>query len=569
MPNKVMVIGWDGADFGLIRPWIEAGYMPNLKRLMGVSRYGTLQSVYPPATPVAWSTIVTGKNPGKHGLNGFFKFRPNSYSSYPVNAANRRGKDVWEILSDFGKKVAVIGVPLTYPVRKVNGCMISGFLTPECAEDYCFPVGIKDEIKSRIPGYTPGPNPLVANDNFVSDETQYVKSLFYTLERHIEAITYIAKNKEWDFFMGVFNETDWVQHRFWFAIDENHPKYDKRKAEQFGGVIRDVYSRLDKVLGELVGMTNNANVLIISDHGSGPLYWSVNINYLLYKMGELRFKKSFRTRARVIFARLGLSTSIGYQLTRRLQIGVPKVENDGFAIEQGKKRGIQSNDHGFIGMGKSIFKGLLLDPSDVDWSRTDSFSPRGGEGQIFLNVVNRFPDGIIEHSQCPEVRERIINKLKELRFNNSPIVDSIYAREDLVNGEYCEHQADIQIHMSQGYYGKGGFDSGLSRIFLDPKPVSGAHGMGGIILLKDIDYDGSLQIFHHARLVDIAPTILHLMQIPTPADMDGKSLAERGKKPVMSSEKLVNKQPGSVTETGFTKDEEEDIEQKLRALGYI
>ena len=120
----------------------------------------------------------------------------------------------------------------------------------------------------------------MSNENFVSDEAQYVKSLFYAMEKHIEAITYIAKNKEWEFFMGVFNETDWVQHRLWYTIDKNHPRYDKRKAQQYGNIIRDVYSRLDKALGELVSIANNSNILVISDHGVAPLYWSVNINYL-------------------------------------------------------------------------------------------------------------------------------------------------------------------------------------------------------------------------------------------------------------------------------------------------
>ena len=123
MANKVMVIGWDGADFRLIEPWIEAGYMPNLKKLMNSSQHGNLKSIYPPVTPIAWSTIVTGKNPGKHGLNGFFAFAPNSYDFYPVSAVNRQGKDIWELISDSGRKVAVVGVPLTYPVREVNGCL--------------------------------------------------------------------------------------------------------------------------------------------------------------------------------------------------------------------------------------------------------------------------------------------------------------------------------------------------------------------------------------------------------------------------------------------------------------
>src|SRR5918995_796127 len=245
MSTRVMVIGWDSSDFALIKPWMEEGYLPNLKNLMRVSKHGNLKSVFPPVTPMAWSNIVTGKNAGKHGLNGFMNFRPNSYEVEPVSATNRQGKDVWELLSDFGKKVAVVGVPLTFPVREVNGCIISGFLTPSGSKHYCFPKNLRDEITSKVPGYTPSrPTYLAGEYNTTSDEV-FIKSLFNLLEKHIEGMIYIAENKEWDFFMGVFNETDWIQHKFWSTIDKNHPKYDEVREKKFGNVIRDVHIRLD------------------------------------------------------------------------------------------------------------------------------------------------------------------------------------------------------------------------------------------------------------------------------------------------------------------------------------
>ena len=135
--------------------------------------------------------------------------------------------------------------------------------------------------------------------------------------------------------------------------------------------------------------------------------------------------------------------------------------------------------------------------------------------------------------------EKIINELRQLRFNGSTIVKSAFVREDLVHGQYSDQQADIQLYLCEGFYGKGGFDSGLNSVFLDPHPVSGAHGMDGVFLLREINYDRSPGIIHHAKLIDIVPTILHLMDIPMPTDLDGRSLARNNVKhikPVTCSE---------------------------------
>ncbi|MGH9953004.1 MAG: alkaline phosphatase family protein, partial [Nitrososphaeraceae archaeon] len=248
MAERTMVIGWDSSDFDLLAPWIEKGYMPNLKKLMDNSRWGKLSSVYPPQTANAWSTIVTGKNSGKHGIFDFMQFKPNSYDFFPVNATNRAAKDVWEILSENGRSVVVVGVPLTYPIRHVNGYMISGFMTPNESVDYSYPLSLKDEIQQKIPGYTVNPSQVYEGN---TDDEDYVKLLFDVLNKHIEGVEYLARNKEWDFFMAVFNETDWCLHRFWSTLDPNHPQYSLSRAKKYGTVIRDVHVRLDSALGVL------------------------------------------------------------------------------------------------------------------------------------------------------------------------------------------------------------------------------------------------------------------------------------------------------------------------------
>src|SRR5258708_11462961 len=153
MGSHVFVIGLDGATFDLIHPFIAQGFLPNLQSLISKGSYGELSSTIPPVTASAWTSFMTGKNPGKHGLFDFMQRRKNSYDLAPVSAFDRDGKAVWEIASELGKKCIVIGVPVTYPPTPLNGLMVTGMLTPRGAADYTYPPELKNEIAGAIGEY--------------------------------------------------------------------------------------------------------------------------------------------------------------------------------------------------------------------------------------------------------------------------------------------------------------------------------------------------------------------------------------------------------------------------------
>src|SRR4030042_6947088 len=136
---RVIVMGLDGATFDLILPWVEQGYLPTFKRLMKEGAWGELESTTPPLTGPAWSSFITGKNPGRHGIYDFVKRNPQGYQWQTINATHRDGMSLWRLLSDHGRKVVVFNVPVTYPPEAVNGVMISGDLPPRKAPDFIFP----------------------------------------------------------------------------------------------------------------------------------------------------------------------------------------------------------------------------------------------------------------------------------------------------------------------------------------------------------------------------------------------------------------------------------------------
>lgn len=568
--QKVMVIGWDSSDFRLLTPWIKDGYLPNLKQLLNVSKHGILRSTYPPVTPIAWSTIVTGKNAAKHGVSGFMAFKSGSYDTYPINASERRGKDVWELLSDHGIKVAVIGVPLTYPTRKVNGCMISGFLTPDRSRDYFYPTELREEITSNIPGYTISPADFMRNFNdFAStkDDERSVKSVFEILDKHIDATIYLAEKKEWDFFMGVFNETDWVQHRFWSIIDKNHPKYDEKRARKFGNVIRDVHVRLDEALGRLMQLARDAHVMIISDHGVAPLYWYMNTNYLLYNNGRIRFRRTPVTTLRLALAKLGYSYSSLIRLVEKLPMKINVYEG---MEEDREEKNINKNHvkkSGPMMTVRRIARSLMLDAKDIDWSKTSAFA-RIGHGEIFLNKKKFFPMGIIDQVEHEKARSELVNDLKNIQHDGSLIMEAVFVKEELFKGPHSEYCPDIQIHPIEGYFPIGSFIFGLKSAFVAPEAsYGGSHSMNGICVLREIGFDPSARTIHGVGLVDVVPTILHLMNVPIPSDIDGKSFADNVNMPTTVDVGATDSEVGH--KMAYTKEEEEDIEEKLRSLGYI
>jgi predicted AlkP superfamily phosphohydrolase/phosphomutase len=147
---KVLIIGLDGITFDLLGPWIEAGELPNLQKLMEQGASGKLRSTLPPISSSSWSSFATGVNPGKHGLVDFVYPGADSYKVTMINAASRQTRALWNWLNDAGYKVGLLGIPTTYPPEPVDGFMISGFLSPGPESEWAFPPELKQELLAEL-----------------------------------------------------------------------------------------------------------------------------------------------------------------------------------------------------------------------------------------------------------------------------------------------------------------------------------------------------------------------------------------------------------------------------------
>ncbi len=269
---KVFVIGLDGATFDLLDPWLAAGELPNLKSLMDGGVYGELHSVHPILSPVAWTSAATGVNPGKHGIFDFERPDPDQPGkSLLYTSESRRAVPVWKLLSDAGRTVGILNVPMTWPPDPVNGVMVSGFPFPDAPNlSYTYP----KELQASLGDYALDR----MGEALIRDAEAAMLATIVKSRDDVARVTGDwLRTRNDDFTWTVFTATDRIQHFFWGMMDPQHPYYTEQLGKDFGEAIHEFWKGMDKRLGEILALLpEDAVVIVISDHGFGPIYREVN-----------------------------------------------------------------------------------------------------------------------------------------------------------------------------------------------------------------------------------------------------------------------------------------------------
>jgi predicted AlkP superfamily phosphohydrolase/phosphomutase len=277
-PRRVVVLGFDGTPFSFMERMKKEGKLPTLSRLFDGGSLRRMNSVHPCVSCVAWSSVMTGKNPGKHGIFGFADRRPGTYDVYIPNGKDLRSKILPEILSDHGKRVVNIGVPVTFPPREVNGYLVSCFLTP-AIEKGTHPKEFGQYLKDM--GYIIDVDAQKARTNLDG----FFPDLMKTLEKRAEAAHYLLEKEKWDFFLVHFMETDRLHHFVWEYMETEHEKY--------APLFHRFYERLDEITQSFLDRLDDDVVLIIlSDHGFCTIKQELYLNHWLEGMGYLSYGAS-------------------------------------------------------------------------------------------------------------------------------------------------------------------------------------------------------------------------------------------------------------------------------------
>ena len=545
MAGRVFVIGIDGGDFSLIKRWANEGKLPHFKNIMNQGSYGKLRSTIPPITGAAWSSFQTGTNPGKHGAFNWFKRVEGEYRAAPVNRNDISEPTLWQILSKQDKKVGIIGVPVTYPPQKINGFMIPGLLTPNKSSRQSYPRDLIDEVREIAPDFKFSPKEWTRG----YEPRGWVDEMKDDIDNKVKVTLDFMDKKDWDMMMVHFMETDQVQHFMWDHIDKNEGDWDP---------VLDIYRRADQALGKIEDKLDEEDTLLImSDHGFGPLRYDFHIDTWLLKEGYIKFKNNPMTLLKRLGFNMGITKESLYPVGEYLYPFLTEIDFLNSFYD------IASNP---------ILEWLFLSSQNVNWEKTQAYS-HSEIGHIYLNVKGREPQGCVDPEDVSSLRDEIIGKLKELKnpFTGKKITSQIYKGEELYHGKKSKYAPDIVfLPDDMEIIGKGAYDFLCHKTISPSRYMSGHHRMDGIFMARGPEIKAENEM--KAHIMDIAPTILYHMGLPQLESMDGEIIES-----IYSEEFLELNEEEKVTKEDLDLDlnsddddlDDEEMKKRLKGLGYV
>lgn len=522
--KKVLIIGIDGATFDIVGPLVRKGALPNIARLMDSGAHGTLKATMPVLSPVSWTSFSTGVDPGNHGIFDFLVRAEGTYDLTPAVSSRRLVKPVWKVASELGKKAVVLNVPATFPPDEVNGFMISGEPTPFHDERVVSPPGFFKDLSDKF-----GKDCLVPP--MFKHRRVSVEDLVSSVSRWTDVALFAMQKLDWDLFTVVYTASDTVQHFFWKDRDETHPGFKKGNPNE--GAIDTVFRKIDDSVGELVKAAGDGvEIVILSDHGFGPLSELVSLNKWLTEKGYLIIDEEKRkktggvgTFARVILSKLGVIRELPPPLT-------------------------------LVG---------------VDWSKTRVYF-LGVSDAVYVNLKGREPQGIVNAGKEYETLvDEVARELLNMRTpeGHKPI-EAVFKGRDL----YPNNPAapDVFIKWARGFgLLKEGAPTGKFIQRLRKWNVnnwSGTHEEDGVLVMSGPSVKKSSS--KEAHIIDVAPTVYHLLGIEVPKKLDGRVLKE-----CLSDESLkrlayADTESRQDSSGGQTSEEDAKlVAERLKSLGYL
>jgi len=506
MMSKVILFGIDGGSLKLIEQWKDE--LPTFKRIMKGGVFGELLSTVPALTCPAWPCMFTGKNPGKLGMYDFLSLELNDEREPRVfSSLDYHSSSLWKILNEYGKKVGLLNVPMTFPPHKIDSFVVCGLGTPQTAGvNYTCPAELGETLNELVGGYEIIPSIILT---LYGQEEKCLKKSKGILKKRVKAAEYLMDNFPWDLFVCVFSVLDVVQHYFWRYMDTSHPKHIANS--KYKDVIKDFYKRIDEAIETLISeISEDTNILIASDHGFGPYYGGFSVNKWLEENGYLKFKHSAHRKS----LNAGLREVRDFLLPRlspKLVRLVAKV------IPQGLANRLTTR-------GESKDKMLQI-YRNIEWAETKAYALGMTTGGIFINLKGREPGGVVEPGkEYEKFRDEIIDKLSKVADpkTGEPLSFHTFKREEVHWGQYANLAPDISIELGSKYYPTTLSGESLWIEYA----ASGSHVPQGMFMAYGPDIKKEGMRLADLKIYDISPTILHIFGLPIPDDMDGRVLIE-------------------------------------------
>jgi predicted AlkP superfamily phosphohydrolase/phosphomutase len=548
MTDRILIIGLDGGTWNVLVPYMEAGLLPNLAGLWRQCYWATLRTTLPPITPVAWASLITGVNPGKHGVFGFgtYRDRQAGYLARPVHRGDIAAPSLWRILSDYDMTNHVVNVPMTYPPEQIRGSIVTGMFTPGFDSQYTWPPELKDELTAA--GIRPKFMPDFAEKAYAcrwdwlaraleGDASTLLDDLDNYTRRQHRVACYLMRT-EWRFFMKVYQATDMIQHYLW--PDLLPPPIGTQASPRSRRILRSL-QLVDTCVGELLELAGKGTtVMVVSDHGAGPCMGRFAMGRWLSERGYAEFRKSAASgRLRRVVVALGLR-----QFVRRV-------------------------------LGRSFSDHLSDRTSAMLWNATKAFVDESASGfAVRINAKGQFREGLVEAGEAYErLRHALMKDLEDLVIEDNDLrpIGKTFRREDVYKGPYADLGPDIllapgddgTIHAINGY-------ADTPRLQTTPGNA-GQHQMEGICMIAGPGVRASGGMCR-AEILDVVPTVLARLALPIPDYMDGRVLAEAFEVQPEIAFETRDPQfqlPAVAPDRVYSEEQERAIESALRNLGYM
>lgn len=455
--RRVLVLGLDCAGPQLVFDEFKND-LPTLSRLASGGTWGKLESCIPCITVPAWASMMSSRDPGVIGCYGFRNRPDYSYRKMvTADGSAIKVKRLWDYLSEAGKDSVLIGVPQTYPPRPLKGYLIGDFLTPGLESAFTYPAVLKNEVLNLAPNYV-----FDVKDFRTEDKDGLLRRIYDLTEIQFKVAQHGLKTKNWDYFMWVNMGVDRVHHGFWRYHDPQHRLYEP--GSRFAQAIRDYYRTVDSLIAQILALSEDALVLVVSDHGVTRMDGGICINEWLWRAGWLALKNP----------------------PREGQIAP-------------------------------------FDESSVDWARTRAWASGGYYGRVFLNVAGREPQGTIAAADYESARDELSAALKAIRGDQGQTLNHHVFKPEAIYTQVNNVAPDLIVYFGDLHWRSVGSLGHGKHYTLenDTGPDDANHDTHGIFILHDPHNRGRGQM-NGQQLMDIAPTLLQHMGLPVPAEMQGR-----------------------------------------------
>lgn len=549
--DRLLVLGLDGATWTVLDPMRRRGFMPNLDALLAGSAYGTLRSTVPPVTTAAWTTMMTGCNPPRHGVFDH-RYYDAASGRMRVNHSGRiRVPTLWHELHRAGRTAICLNLPGLYPPLSQRGVVVSGMDAPhlEGALQACPEFGAR--LKAEVPGYSLRyywKRPPQSLEELSGNGSATVESFIGRAQGGLLADSMFP---DWSVLLVQFQNLDPFQHRVWQYLNVDETGIDK---PAWNEAAAQVLRGLDQAIGLLceLAVRRDAAVMALSDHGFGPCLGRVDVNRILVDAGVARLP-----------GRLG-------NVRRRM-----KQARDRLRVWNAKRSDPSARS--------ASFDQSILAQFPFDWKRTMAFAPhQDTAAMVYVNSVarqglTRYTAPIFTPGQIDDACQSAAQALGEARHPETgrPLFPQIIPTALTYGLDPAREGYPDLIAMPDDPYWVRTRISG-SRAWVAPDPnLPGTHRLDGIVALSGTGLRPGRTL--DARLIDATPTILHLLGLPIPAYVEGRPITDKTPlgEPRNSFTPSRHDTTGEALEGPhkrpfeFAPDEQAILEQRLADLGYL